>query len=104
LDVNNIYVSARNHGFDADAYLEGIPKGRVAQFHLAGYQDKGTHLLDTHDHPVSDAVWALYQTAVRRFGPQSTLIEWDECIPPLERLLEESARARAVETAAVEAS
>lgn len=101
LDVNNIYVSARNHGFDADAYLEGIPKGRVAQFHLAGYQDKGTHLLDTHDHPVSDPVWALYQTAVRRFGPQSTLIEWDDKIPPLERLLEESARARAAEAAAL---
>lgn len=101
LDVNNIYVSARNHGFDADAYLQGIPKGRVAQFHLAGYQDKGTHLLDTHDHPVSDPVWALYQTAVRRFGPQSTLIEWDDKIPPLERLLEESARARAAEAAAL---
>lgn len=97
LDVNNIYVSAKNHGFDADAYLQGIPKERVGQFHLAGYQDKGTHLLDTHDQPVSDPVWALYQTAVRRFGPVSTLIEWDDNVPPLARLLEESAHAKAVE-------
>jgi len=99
LDVNNIYVSARNHGFDAEAYLEGIPKERVGQFHLAGYQDKGTHLLDTHDSPVTDPVWALYQEALRRFGPKSTLIEWDENVPPLPRLLEESERARALEKA-----
>jgi uncharacterized protein (UPF0276 family) len=99
LDVNNIYVSARNHGFDAEAYLEGIPKERVGQFHLAGYQDKGTHLLDTHDSPVTDPVWALYQEALRRFGPKSTLIEWDENVPPLSRLLEESERARALEKA-----
>ncbi len=101
LDVNNIYVSAKNHGFDADAYLQGIPKERVGQFHLAGYQDKGTHLLDTHDQPVSDPVWALYQTAVRRFGPVSTLIEWDDNVPPLARLLEESAHAKAVEASAL---
>ena len=72
----------------------------MGQFHLAGYQDKGTHLLDTHDSPVTDPVWALYQEAVRRFGPVSTLIEWDEHIPPLARLLEESERARRVEDAA----
>jgi uncharacterized protein len=99
LDVNNIYVSARNHGFDAEAYLEGIPIGRVGQFHLAGYQDKGTHLLDTHDSPVTDPVWALYREAVRRFGPVSNLIEWDEHVPPLARLLEESERAKALENA-----
>src|SRR5450631_3774879 len=99
LDVNNIYVSARNHGFDAEAYLEGIPRDRVGQFHLAGYQDKGTHLLDTHDSPVTDPVWALYREAVRRFGPVSTLIEWDEHVPPLARLLEESERAKALENA-----
>jgi uncharacterized protein len=99
LDVNNIYVSARNHGFDAEAYLEGIPRDRVGQFHLAGYQDKGTHLLDTHDSPVTDPVWALYREAVRRFGPVSTLIEWDEHVPPLARLLEESERARSLENA-----
>ncbi len=101
LDVNNIYVSARNHGFDADAYLKAIPVDRVGQFHLAGYADHGTHLLDTHDSPVTDPVWALYREAVRRFGPVTTLVEWDEHIPPLPRLLEESARARAVAEAAV---
>ena len=99
LDVNNIYVSAQNHGFDAEAYLKGIPVERVGQFHLAGYQDKGTHLLDTHDSPVTDPVWALYQEAVRRFGAVSTLIEWDEHVPPLARLLEESEHARRVEDA-----
>lgn len=96
LDVNNIYVSARNHGFDAEAYLKGIPVERVGQFHLAGYSDRGTHLLDTHDSPVTDPVWALYREAVRRFGPVTTLIEWDADIPPLERLLEESRHARQV--------
>ncbi len=101
LDVNNVYVSARNHGFDAEAYLKAIPVDRVGQFHLAGYSDHGTHLLDTHDSPVTDPVWALYREAVRRFGPVTTLIEWDEHIPPLPRLLEESARARAVAEAAV---
>ena len=100
LDVNNIYVSARNHGFDARAYLEGVPVDRVAQFHLAGHSDHGTHLLDTHDHPVADPVWELYRDAVRRFGNVSTLIEWDDHIPPLGRLIEESERARAVAASA----
>ncbi len=100
LDVNNIYVSAQNHGFDAEAYLQAIPVDRVGQFHLAGYADKGTHLLDTHDSPVTDPVWALYREAVRRFGPVTTLIEWDERIPPLQRLLEESQHARQVALAA----
>src|SRR5262245_23646113 len=67
LDVNNIYVSAVNHGFDAYEYLAGIPLGRVGQFHLAGHTDNGTHLLDTHDHPVRAEVWDLYRAAVRRF-------------------------------------
>jgi uncharacterized protein len=96
LDVNNIYVSARNHGFAARTYLDAIPVDRVGQFHLAGHSDHGTHLLDTHDHPVADPVWELYRDAVRRFGPVTTLIEWDDHIPPLARLLEESNRARAV--------
>ena len=100
LDVNNIYVSATNHGFEARAYLEGIPVDRVAQFHLAGHSDHGTHLLDTHDHPVADPVWELYRDAVRRFGNVSTLIEWDDHIPPLARLVEESERARAVAASA----
>ena len=98
LDVNNIYVSARNHGFDPRAYLAGIPADRVWQFHLAGHSDKGSFLLDTHDHPVTDAVWDLYGDAVRRFGAVSTLIEWDDNIPTFDRLEEESERARALAT------
>jgi uncharacterized protein len=104
LDVNNIYVSARNHGFEPRDYLAGIPVDRVAQFHLAGHSDHGTHLLDTHDHPVADPVWELYREAVRRFGDVSTLIEWDDHIPPLERLIEESERARAVAASAGQAA
>ncbi|HKQ97787.1 MAG TPA: DUF692 domain-containing protein [Candidatus Polarisedimenticolia bacterium] len=96
LDVNNIYVSARNHGFDPRVYLAGIPVDKVWQFHLAGHSDKGSFLLDTHDHPVTDAVWDLYGDAVRRFGAVSTLIEWDDNIPTFERLEEESERARAL--------
>jgi uncharacterized protein (UPF0276 family) len=97
LDVNNVYVSAVNHGFDAERYLAGIPVGRVAQFHLAGHSDHGTHLLDTHDHPVRDEVWDLYRSAVARFGRISTLVEWDEHIPPFAELLAEAERARAAE-------
>jgi uncharacterized protein (UPF0276 family) len=97
LDVNNIYVSSRNHGFDPRAYIEGIPKEAVWQFHLAGHSDKGAFLLDTHDHPVPDPVWDLYEHAVRRFGKVSALVEWDDHIPAFERLEEESLRAREVE-------
>jgi len=96
LDVNNIYVSARNHGFDPRVYLAGIPADKVWQFHLAGHSDKGSFLLDTHDHPVTDAVWDLYGDAVRRFGAVSTLVEWDDNIPTFDRLEEESERARAL--------
>ena len=98
LDVNNVYVSARNHGFDPDAYLAGIPIDRVGQFHLAGHTDNGTHLLDTHDAPVVDAVWELYRSALRRFGRVPALIEWDDHVPELERVVEESSRARQIET------
>ncbi|HXJ33035.1 MAG TPA: DUF692 domain-containing protein [Candidatus Eisenbacteria bacterium] len=97
LDVNNIYVSAVNHGFDAYEYLAGIPVGRVGQIHLAGHTDNGTHLLDTHDHPVRAEVWDLYRSAVRRFGRISTLVEWDDHIPPFEDVLTEAERARAAE-------
>jgi len=97
LDVNNIYVSARNHGFDPLDYLEAIPVDRVGQFHLAGHSDHGDYLLDTHDHHVCDAVWSLYAEAVRRFGLVSTLIEWDENIPELDVLISESRLAQAVE-------
>jgi uncharacterized protein (UPF0276 family) len=101
LDVNNVFVSARNHGFDPDTYLAAIPVERVGQFHLAGHSDCGTHLLDTHDAPVCDAVWELYRSAVRRFGRVPALIEWDDHVPELERLVEESERARAVEAEVV---
>jgi uncharacterized protein (UPF0276 family) len=97
LDVNNVHVSAANHGFDAGAYLAGLPPGRVGQIHLAGHTDMGTHLLDTHDGPVIDPVWDLYRLAVRRFGRVSTLVEWDDDIPALDVVCAEAERARAVE-------
>jgi uncharacterized protein len=97
LDINNIYVSSRNHGFDPLDYLAGVPAGSVWQFHLAGHSDKGAYLLDTHDHPVPDPVWDLYGQAVRRYGSVSTLLEWDDRIPPFERLEEESLKARALQ-------
>jgi uncharacterized protein (UPF0276 family) len=93
LDVNNIYVSARNLGFDPVRYIEGIPPARVGQFHLAGFTDMGTYLFDTHSAPVHEDVWRLYRLAVRRFGDVATLVEWDADIPPWERLRAESERA-----------
>jgi uncharacterized protein (UPF0276 family) len=94
LDVNNVYVSATNHGFDAVRYLDGIPPARVGQMHLAGFSDMGTYLFDTHSAPVSDAVWRLYAHAVERFGAVSTLVEWDADIPAFDRLCAESDQAR----------
>jgi uncharacterized protein (UPF0276 family) len=96
LDINNIYVSAHNHGFSPLAYLDGIPTHRVQQFHLAGHEH-GEHLLiDTHDAPVGNAVWDLYVEAVRRYGLISTMIERDDHIPPLAELLAELDHARAL--------
>jgi uncharacterized protein len=102
LDVNNVYVSAANHGFDAGAYLAGLPADRVAQIHLAGHTDMGTYLFDTHDGPVLEPVWDLYRQAVQRFGRVSTLVEWDARIPPLDVVCAEAERARAAEAAALE--
>ena len=96
LDVNNVYVNAVNHGFDALDYLRGIPKERVRQIHLAGHSRSGSLLIDTHDRPVTDPVWDLYAEAVRLFGAVPTLIEWDARIPPFEVLLGEARRAEAV--------
>lgn len=96
LDVNNVYVSAVNLGFDPVAYLDALPGERIGQVHLAGFSDLGTHLFDTHSAPVHERVWALYAHAVRRFGRVSTLVEWDAEIPSLERLCAESERARAI--------
>jgi uncharacterized protein (UPF0276 family) len=97
-DVNNVFVSAHNHGFAADDYIAGVPIDRVAQFHLAGHSDHGAYLLDTHDHPVGEEVWSLYRSAVERFGTRSTLIEWDDAIPRFERLHAEAQRAARVAT------
>jgi len=97
LDINNIYVSAKNHGFDPSDYLTAMPVDRVGQYHLAGHSDHGDYLLDTHDHPVCGDVWTLYREAVQRFGLVSTLIEWDENVPELDVLIAESRRAKAVE-------
>lgn len=95
LDVNNVHVSAFNHGFDAAAYIEALPAERIVQVHLAGPRDCGTHLLDTHDSPVLEPVWALYALAMRLTGGVSTLLEWDSSIPPYEALLAELAKAKA---------
>ena len=100
LDVNNIYVSARNHGFDASAYLRAIPRHLVREIHLAGFTvnrfDGGEILIDTHNRPVWPAVWALYRQAVRRFGQIPTLIEWDTELPELAVLVDEARRADAI--------
>ncbi len=93
LDINNIYVSAFNHRFDPLVYIDAIPVERVVQFHLAGHSDHGTYLLDTHDHPVREEVWSLYEYAVRRFGEVSTLIEWDDNIPEFTELAATAERA-----------
>jgi uncharacterized protein (UPF0276 family) len=101
LDVNNIYVSSINHEFDPYSYLAAIPVERVQQMHLAGHQNHGDYLIDTHDHPVPDPVWALYAAAVRRFGAVSTMIERDANIPPLAQLQMELAAARGVAASAL---
>lgn len=97
LDVNNVYVSAKNHGFDPEAYLRAMDFSRVLQVHIAGHsrEPDGT-LVDTHDHPVPEGVWDLYRTAWRMGGPFPTLLEWDDRIPPMPVLLAELDRARAV--------
>ena len=96
LDLNNIYVNAYNHQFDPAEYLRHIPGELVGQFHLAGHTDMGTYLFDTHSRPVIDAVWSLYREALSRWGPVTTLIEWDEDIPPFPVLAEEAEKARAI--------
>lgn len=95
LDINNVYVSARNHRFDPLTYLDSINPERVQQFHLAGHTDNGDHVIDTHDHAVRTEVWDLYRHALRRFGPVSTMIERDDNIPPFAELEAELDLARA---------
>lgn len=89
LDINNIYVSSRNHGFDPLQYLMAIDPARVQQFHLAGHSDYGDYVIDTHDHDIVTPVWQLYRTAVQRFGAVSTMIERDANIPPFDELYAE---------------
>lgn len=102
LDVNNIYVSARNHGFDPEDYLAGLPVDRIQQIHLAGHSDMGDYVIDTHDADVCDAVWDLYASAIRRFGSVATMIERDDAIPPLADVLAELDCARALAARALE--
>jgi hypothetical protein len=94
LDVNNVYVSAFNHGFDAREYIDKLPAERVVQYHLAGHTNKGTHILDTHSDHALPEVWELYRHAWARTGPTATLYEWDEDIPELDVLLAEAHKAR----------
>lgn len=96
LDVNNIYVSSVNHGFDAKAFLEHLPKNRVQQIHLAGHSDHGDYIVDTHDHPVAKPVWDLYRHACVHFGEVATMIERDDDIPELEELIGELRQARTI--------
>ena len=96
LDVNNVYVSARNHGFAVDDYLAAIPWERVVQFHVAGHSDEGTHIVDTHDGPVIDPVWDILAKAWPRAGGASVLLEWDAKIPSFAEVEREAFRARTV--------
>lgn len=96
LDINNVWVNARNHGFDPEDYLAALPLGRVGQFHVAGHEDHGDVLLDTHDRPVAEGVWDLFERAVARFGALPTILERDEKIPEFPVLHEEVRRAQRV--------
>ena len=102
LDVNNIYVSSYNHQFDAKAFIDGVPKNRIQQIHLAGHNNHGDYIIDTHDAPVIDPVWDLYEYAIARLGQVSTMIERDDHIPELEVLVEELDKARAISTSIAE--
>jgi uncharacterized protein (UPF0276 family) len=102
LDVNNVHVSSVNHGFDARRFIDAMPRERVRQIHLAGHEDHGSYLIDTHDHPVCAAVWDLYRYTVQRLGRVPAMIERDDHIPPLAELVAELDQARAVEAAALD--
>jgi uncharacterized protein len=93
LDVNNIYVSSQNHDFDPLAYVNSVPNWRVAQIHIAGHSKYRKYILDTHDHPVIDPVWALYARAIERCGPTATLLEWDDNIPSFDEVHAEALKA-----------
>jgi uncharacterized protein (UPF0276 family) len=101
LDVNNVYVSSVNHGFDPASYLAALPADRIQQIHLAGHSDYGDYVIDTHDHPIAAPVWQLYGLACALFGPVATMIERDDDIPPLPELLAELDDARSLAANAV---
>jgi uncharacterized protein len=104
LDVNNVYVSSFNHGFEPNVYVDAIPADRVVQYHVAGHTHKGTHIIDTHSDHAVPAVWELYRRAWARTGPTATLYEWDEDIPALEVVMAEASKARAWREAPVGAT
>lgn len=104
LDVNNIYVSSYNHQFDAKAFIDGVPAKRIQQIHLAGHQNNGDYIIDTHDAPVIDPVWDLYEYAISRFGAVSTMIERDDKIPELEVLVDELEIARGIAAKSLKAA
>jgi uncharacterized protein (UPF0276 family) len=95
-DVNNVYVSAFNHGFSTDEFLHGVPRDRIVQFHVAGHSHEESHIIDTHDHPVCDEVWDFYRETVAHVGPVSTMIERDDNIPPLAEVVAELDIARQI--------
>jgi hypothetical protein len=101
LDVNNVFVTAANLGFSAEAYVDALPIARVAQLHVAGHDARGGRLIDTHGAPVADPVWALFERAIARFGPLPAVLERDREIPPLGALLDEAAKADAILARAV---
>ncbi len=103
LDVNNIYVSAVNHGFDGRRYIDALPAERIRQIHLAGHENHDDYLIDTHDHPICPAVYDLYGYAIKRLGWIPTMIERDDNIPPLAELLSELEQVKAVAAAALPA-
>ncbi len=99
-DVNNVYVSAYNHGFDPFEFIRNVPHDRIVQIHLAGHTNLGRYIIDTHDDHVIDPVWELYRETIELTGPVSTLIEWDDRIPELPVLLAEAEKARGVRSEA----
>lgn len=104
LDVNNVIVNAKNHGLDPQAYIAALPTARVAQLHLAGHSDYGTHAIDDHGSAVPEEVWALYERVVARFGAVPAIVEWDDNVPSLDELEAQSAQARAREQAVLRAT
>lgn len=101
LDVNNVYVSAHNHGFDPWTFISALPAARIRQLHLAGHSVQGNGLIDTHDQPVCDPVWQLYERTLGHLGPVATLLERDDHFPPLVELLAELDKARALAQSAL---